>query len=879
MRTVPGLFSRRLQGLALFLAAGCVFAAPMVGAETIQLKEETQFSIFRNGKAVGHVLVPAGSEVEVVSRNGDQIIVKRGGFQATIGPAAVSSSEPASADAPANSAPGGSPIAFYQNYCIECHSADESKGDFNIEPMLAEPVKDHLADWHEVLDQIDLESMPPSKAKQPTPHERAKAVERVEIEIAAALGETGRLARRLNRAQYNNTIRDLTGIDISPADAFPQDLGREGFDNVSEAQSVSPFLLEKYFEAAGQVLDYALIDVDEPERIHTFHYPLSRDMRDGKIPIKAGEVDMTIFVGVKNGKPLHDFLEKTGTDLRPLSLNYSAGGAKNTREGKGKHGYEVVMDHNGRAGSYASVGFRNELPLGKYRVKVRAYSELANDRDGNTVERSGPSILGIDVNGQRVREIDVPVTDEPQTYEVEFTTDREKSSVTLAAATVRDRSDLKGIPNLVLCDVEFEGPLYDAWPPAPTREILGDSEEWTYDDVLERFVSRAFRRPATPDEVRKYREIAEEEEAAGADRVDALRLALQAVLVSPNFLFLIEESRPEGDLNPFELATRLSYFLWESMPDDELFGLAASGQLSDPDVLRQQVHRMVMDPRAESFVRNFTGQWLGVRRVADVAPDPKVFPQWDEALRKAMAEEPERFFDHVLRENLSVLTFLDSDFTFLNERLADHYGIEGIEGAEFQKVSLPADSPRGGVLTQAGILTVASQPTRSSPVFRGVFVVEKLFNRPPPNPPAQVPDLPEEELIEEPQNLRETLAAHVADPSCASCHEKIDPWGLPLESFDGIGQWREMDEDDLWSVLPNNQRITGVAGLKEQLMTQREFFLRGLTEKLLLYSLGRTLNLNDKDAVDKILREAEQSDFRFQNLLAEIVTSKPFRTR
>jgi len=453
--------------------------------------------------------------------------------------------------------------------------------------------------------------------------------------------------------------------------------------------------------------------------------------------------------------------------------------------------------------------------------------------------------MGIDVNGERIRDIDVPVTDEPQTYEIEFTTDREKSSIAFKAATVRGRRELRGIPNVVICGVEFEGPIFDAWPPQPTRNILGEEPDWTYEDVLERFVSRAFRRPAAPEEVAKYQPIAEQEEAAGAERLEALRLALQAVLVSPNFLFLIEDSRPDGQLNDFELATRLSYFLWESMPDDELFGLAAAGKLSDPDILRKQVHRMVMDPKAESFVANFAGQWLGIRRVGDVAPDPEIFPQWDESLRAAMAEEPRRFFDYILRENLSVLTFLDSDFTFLNERLAQHYGVDGVTGSDFQKVSLPADSPRGGVLTQAGILTVASQPTRSSPVFRGVFVVEKLFNRPPPNPPAQVPDLPEEEIAAEPRNLREKLAAHVADPSCASCHEKIDPWGLPLESFDGIGGWREMDEDDLWSVLPNNERITGVEGLKEQLLAERELFLRGLTEKLLLYSLGRTLNLND----------------------------------
>jgi len=362
-----------MRRISVGLAIGTFVASGLLPAETIALPEETRFAIMRDGCEVGHVQVPAGTEVEVVSRHGDRIVVKRGSFQAPIG---QGDQTPAPPEEPVAPQLAGSNAAFYEKYCLECHSADESKGDFNIEPLLADPTKNHLAEWHEVLDQIELESMPPRKAEQPTPHEVEAAVEALQAEIASALGESGRLARRLNRAQYNNTIRDLLGIDVSPADAFPQDLGREGFDHVSEAQSVSPFLLEKYYDAAGQVLDLALVSGEAPEKEQTFHYPLSRDHRSGKIKIEPGEVDMTVFVGVNNGKPLHDFLEESGTDLRPLNLNHPAGDPKKTREGKGRHGYEVVMDHNGRAGTYGTVGFKNELPLGTYRATAFLFERV-----------------------------------------------------------------------------------------------------------------------------------------------------------------------------------------------------------------------------------------------------------------------------------------------------------------------------------------------------------------------------------------------------------------------------------------------------------------------------------------------------------------------
>lgn len=770
-----------------------------------------------------------------------------------------------------------SPVVFYRTYCLECHNNKEEKGEFNMEPMLSSAARDHLGKWLDVLDQVQFEDMPPKKAKQPTAAERDRALHSLRGLIAANQGEKGRLTRRMNRAQYNNTIRDLLHIDAKPANAFPQDLGREGFDHVSEAQSVSPFLMEKYFDAAGAVLDLAVVTGERPQPIHTFHYPISRDQRSGAAPLKPGKVDMTPFLGKQPGtKPFDSYIRESGTSLRPFDLNNAAGDGKRTREGKGAHGYETVMTHDGRSGVVAAIKFRNELPLGRYRVTIRAYAEPAAGRDGQPLARTGPCVMGIDVNGERFATVDVPISNEPKEFVFNILTDRASSAITISAAGLGARAFVQALPSLVLCEAEFEGPILETWPPTSHQALFGPAGDWTPQKTLESFLPRAFRRPVAAEEIASYVSLAEKELGAGATPTEAIKVALQAALVSPNFLFLTETTRADAQLDDFELASRLSYFLWESMPDAHLFELAASKKLKDPEVLRSQVMRMIADPKCDSFVTNFSGQWLGLRRMADVAPDPDVFKGWDEGLRNAMGEESERFFEHILRENFSALNFIDSRFTFLNERLAQHYGIEGVEGHDFRKVDLDASSHRGGVLTHASILTIGSQPTRTSPVFRGVFVVEKLFNRPPPNPPAQVPDLPEDAGRAEPRNLREQLAAHVADPNCASCHEKIDPWGIAMESYDGIGRWRELAPDDVTTTAPGNRTMVGIDGLKKELLNRRTDFLQGLTEKLLLYALGRTLELEDKEEIPAILAAASKDNYRFQDLLAAVVLSKPF---
>jgi mono/diheme cytochrome c family protein len=811
---------------------------------------------------------------------------------ATPGPSdyghAAAGSDPRAARAATPAAPGAmtpahaQAVQFVKTYCFECHNADKMKGDYDVTPLLqTRAVKENIPEWEEVLKQVAEQEMPPRKnkeAKRPTDAQYAAMAGWLQKEVALATGNAGRLARRLNRAEYNNTMRDLLGVDAHPADIFPQDLGREGFDNVAEAQSVSPLLLEKYLRAAREALAVTIVTQKEPEKMDRRVYPLNRDQRAGKEPTKPLPADLAATLAIQ---PEY---KQQQLAVQVLGLDFGSGSPGKdgkpgaVREGKGAHGYEVVMLHTGNMGRRGQIDFKNPLAFGHYKLIVRAYAERAKNPKGEILEPTGACVLGLDVNAVRVAERSVPVVDQPQTFEFEFTTDREKSGVSFGAASAVNKADLPGIPNLVICDAEITGPIYDQWPPAPHRAIFGPDGQWALDEIFRHFLPRAFRRPVAPEEIAKYRTIAEEEIKAGSTKEEAVNVALQAILVSPNFLFLVEDSRADRKLNDYEFASRLSYFLWSSMPDDEILNLAKTGKIREPQTLRALVLRMLRDPKAEALVDNFAAQWIGFRRLGDIAPDPTVFKTWDEDLRKAMRDESENFFRYVMRENLSILNFLDSDFTFVNERLAKHYGIEGIKGADFQKVALKPELGRGGLLTQAGVLTLGSQPTRSSPVFRGKFVVEHLFNRPPPPPPANVPLL-DESKIATPKNVREQLAQHASDPNCASCHVKIDPWGLALEGFDGIGLARQMGNDDVTGTLAEGGRIVGTAGLKKELLNRKDAFVRGLMEKTMLYACGRTMTIEDRQQVPALCTYVAKEGYKFHAMILATVFSPPFQSR
>jgi len=768
---------------------------------------------------------------------------------------------------------------FVDRYCISCHGGNEAdiKAGLDLRPMIASTsLEPHLGKWHDVLDSLDFREMPPAKPAdlpRPTEREYQGMLAWLEHGIQNASGAPARYARRLNRAQYNNTIRDLLKIDVAPADLFPQDLGEEGFDTVARVQSISPFLWNKYAEAAERVVRLAAAPPNEPEPIKRRYFPLDRDQRSGKTKLVQAEVDLSEAVGQRTK------VTEEGYDIMGLDFGSGSPGKKGgVREGQGAHGYEVVLEHSGNSGKRGQMKFKNPLPYGKYRLTFEAYAE-AKDREGKPFEPFDACIAGIYVNGVLEERISIPVGDRPQTYEFIFDTDFDNTEVRIAAASQVGRNQLKHVPRLVVCEASIEGPLYEQWPPASHRAIFGDNPEAEPREWLTDFITRAFRRPASAEEVDRYVAIYEEELAHGADAREAGLVAAQAVLISPSFLYLIEEERPGGQLSDYELASRLSYFLWASMPDEQLFQLAATGRLQDPGVYRQQVARMLDDPKAEALTQEFAGQWLALRRIKELVPDPDIFKGFDDELREAMRAESEAFFREILHQNLPVRNFLDSTFTFANQRLARHYELPPIEGGDMRKVSLSEDSARGGVVSHAGILAVYSQQTRSSPVMRGVFVLEKLFNRPPPNPPANVPALPEPEAGEEvaAKTLREQLAQHAANPSCAGCHVKIDPWGLALEEFNGIGAYRTVEPETVSAELFDGTPIQGVRGLKQELVKRETDFVRGLTEKLLIYGLGRTLTSSDRRAVDQMMAMSRRADYGLKAVLLSVAESDLFR--
>jgi mono/diheme cytochrome c family protein len=591
---------------------------------------------------------------------------------------------------------------LFETYCFDCHGDRQRAGlDLRRYPA-AESVRTHRRLFEAVLQNLEGNLMPPANKPQPPPAARARAVAWLRHElfwVDCTQPDPGRVTlRRLNRTEYNHTLRDLTGVDLRPADDFPMDDIGYGFDNIGDVLSLSPVLFERYLAAAERVLDAAVVTAS---------------------PLPA------------------------------------------------------------------------ELPPSHRRL---FFAE--------------------------------PAADTPEAWE------------TCAA------------------------------------------------DLIGTFARRAYRRPVTAEEVAGLMRFYAMARADGESFTASVRVALSAVLVSPHFLF--REAAPETDLeagsvqpvDEFVLASRLSYFLWSTLPDETLFALAERGELRQN--LAAQVRRLLADPRADALVDNFAGQWLQFRTLAVVAPDPREFPAFDEPLRAAMRRETELFVQTILREDRSVLEFVDADWTYLNARLARHYGLDGVEGDAFRRVSL-AGTARGGVLTQASFLTLTSNPTRTSPVKRGKWVLDNLLGEPPPPPPPGVPELEESPDARLSGTLRERMEQHREDPLCASCHALMDPIGFGFENFDGIGAWRDRDGGhaiDPAGALASGEAFRGPAELKRVLLTaKREEFLRCLATKLLTYALGRGLEYYDRCAVDEVVAALKAGDHRFSALVLGVVNSAPFQLR
>jgi mono/diheme cytochrome c family protein len=720
-------------------------------------------------------------------------------------------------------------------YCFACHGNGKSKGDVSLDKFVTfASVQADKKTWSKVAEMVREGEMPPSKKPQPTPAEREFLNNFLEELIegdCTGPRDPGHLTiHRLNRAEYNNTIRDLVGVDFRPAAEFPADDTGYGFDNMADVLTMSPLLMEKYLNAAEQVMDKAIVSEN---------------------PAKKKIVRIS------------------GTSMDATASN---------------SGGNLMV--NGEC--FKMFSFPAD---GEYEFRIRASQDPFGDE---------PARMTFKIDQKEIKTFEVKALRGLSTfYKVRLPVSAGKRRI--AAAYINNAKDetnpdrrKRGDRNLYVELIEVEGPFNAVPPPPPEshRRLLfvtpsaQVSEESAARQVLTRFAGKAFRRPATVAEVNRLMKVFAVGKQDGQTFEQAIKLPLTAVLVSPHFLYRIELDPINSDaihpITDYELATRLSYFLWSSMPDDELMKLAEAKKLHEPAVLDAQVKRMLADAKADQFYTNFPGQWLELRNLDEVNPSQRLFPNFNGQLRRAMRREAELFFANIAQEDRSILELLSADYTFVNSTLAKLYGIPGVNGANFVRVPLPPNLHRGGVLTMAGVLTVTSMPARTSPVKRGKWVLEELLGTPPPPPPPDVPALKERNNDGRNLTFRQRLEEHRANPICASCHERMDPLGFSLENFDAIGAWREKEGSipvDATGMLPNGQSLAGADDLRRVLVERKKDFVRALTEKMLMYALGRGIEPSDRCTVKDICANVEKGNYRFSALVQGIVKSDAFLKR
>jgi hypothetical protein len=726
-------------------------------------------------------------------------------------------------------------VPFLDKHCNACHNSDKQSGGVPLDIYTTEAAarKDRVM-WETIARVVANGEMPPKRKPQPDAAAKAEFLTLVDesfIKVnCVGPKNPGRVTlRRLNRAEYNNTVRDLCGVTFHPADDFPSDDVGYGFDNIGV---VLPILLEKYLSAADSVLGAAVVP---PGTV------LSSKQR-----------------------------------FPPQNLRVEPRSARRREPGN-----FILLTQEGTA----FLPKFNFPAAGDYTIRVKA----------SGIDEGGqPAKLQVAVDDKALQTHDVRAAeDKPVTVETTHWVEAGERKLATSFVNPSDPKSLKsGVTprTLRVHSIEVVGPLKGGDKPLPesTKRILvaipktPDDDRKCAEAVVAEFARRAYRRPVKPEEVTRLMQLYDLAAGQG-DRFDrAVLLPLKAVLVSPNFLFRVEADPAAGQavrpLNDFELATRLSYFLWSTMPDAELYSAAERNELRKPGVLAAHVKRMLAHPNAVALTENFAGQWLQLRNLRGLSPDPETYKSWDDALRNAMIRESELFFENVVKEDRSVLDFLDADYTFVNDRLSWHYGIPNVRGTDFRKVKLP-DGRRGGLVSQASILTVTSNPTRTSPVKRGKWIYENVLGLQPPPVPPGVPELPKGQLK---GTLRQQMEQHRADPSCAGCHAKLDPLGFGLENFDGIGGWRDQDNKiriDATGVLPDGEKFDGPAELRKVLLGKAELFRRCLAEKLLTYATGRGLEYYDKCVLDELSLKLKAGDDRFSALVLAIVECDAFQKR
>ncbi|MBS0204283.1 MAG: DUF1592 domain-containing protein [Planctomycetes bacterium] len=754
--------------------------------------------------------------------------------------------------------------SFFQEYCLDCHGPDTAKADLRVDRLDGDLTQPSTFErWREIVTRIQSGEMPPATEPQPKPESVAEVARLISSkldDVAAARRAEGRVVlRRLNRTEYENTVRDLFDVQVSVKEMLPEDAVSHGFDNVGASLNISPVLMERYLEAADAVLNAALV-------------------------------------------PVHTLESKTERfDLYDSLPSWFVAGVWKRDDG-------VILFRNSGDSATDLRKFRASAP-GRYRFRISASAHNSEAPLPMAV------LLGnFVVSGNPTRHLgyfDAP-PGQPGVIEFEERLLAKNDTIKVTPVALpfvylkhETMPDYPG-PGLKIHWIEVEGPFPEVWPTESYRRVFGSSDPRTgtladAEQILRDLLPRAFRRRVAEGEEKPFVALVAALLESGQNYETALRAGLKAVLASPKFLYFQEST---GDLDDFALASRLSYFLWSSMPDQELLALAEKNELHEPAVLKAQVERLLKHPKAKEFTANFTGQWLSLREINATTPDKTLYPEYEELLQWSSLKETQLFFEELLKENLSVRNFVDSDFTILNARLATHYGIPDVQGVALRKVKLKPEYHRGGVLTHASILKVTANGTSTSPVLRGAWVLDHILGKaappPPPNVPAVEPD------IRGATTIREQLAKHRATENCAGCHARIDPPGFALENYDVIGGWRDRyrvvaDRKDwvnnrtgplgkylaawqygLGSVvetgdkLPDGRPFADTAEFKKLLLEHPEQIARCVTEKLVTYATGQPVGFGDHKIVDQILAATKESDYGLRSLVHAVVASELF---
>jgi hypothetical protein len=791
--------------------------------------------------------------------------------------------------------------ATVSHYCFDCHNDTDLTAGLTLQSRDLAKVAADPATWESVIRKLRAGMMPPPGGPRPPPEIRKQLVSFLETELDAAAGASPNPGRdvafhRLNRAEYANAIRDLLGVEVDVSEMLPGDDASFGFDNIGGVLKISPTLLERYLTAADRVSRLAVGRPAPFTNIDWFRVPddRSQERRLPGMPLGTRGGTRIEYTFPADGE--YEFAATLQRDLNEQMPLYAE--AQNL---------EIAID-----GERVAVFTLDPVPLKDPKpVGSAGGAEKRRPRQRNLTqtEETVDQLMALNGDGRVSRNradadwrVRASVSAGQHVVTAAFLNRTSALEETLRQPFERPYPSGVNIDEMragaYLRSVEISGP-YDVAGPGKTASrksifICAPDESDALSshnlDCAERILAgvarRAYRRDVSENDLKPLLTFYRHGAAHGFDA--GIQLALKSVLVAPEFLFRVARD-PEGiaphvpyAINDFELASRLSFFLWSSIPDNELLDIASEGKLSDPTVLEKQVRRMVADEKFGAFVKNFAGQWLFLRNLEANVPVQGNFPDFDDTLRQGLRRETELFFESIVREDRSALDLLTADYTFLNGRVAKHYGIEGVKGPEFRRVQLGADSPRRGLLGQGSILTVTSYPDRTSPVVRGKWILGNLLGSPPPAPPPNVPGLVETNGQGATLTMRERLAAHRSNPTCASCHSIMDPLGFSLENFDAVGRWRTIGDAgeaiDAKGAMPDGTEYEGVEGLRKALLSS-DAFLTTMTEKLLTYALGRGLEAYDMPTVRKIVHDAATADYHYSSFILGVVESPAFRMR